>query len=490
VSTSSCSGDKFTIIIRVDANSEIGLGHLVRCIALAEMLSHEFTIRFCCFPILPALREDIVNRGFEYIEIDSEQTWVSTLSRSYCVVLDGYHFGTELESTVRKSGALLVEVDDVFNRKFSADLVINHTPGITAHLYDASPETIFALGEEYALLRPEFLELAHSAEKKTAGRGLFICFGGADPKNLTLQVLRSLPKLSEIERVCVVTGASYLYKSELEDFIASQGLNIEYHHSLNSREMAGALRSCHVAVVPASGILLEALSAGLTVISGAYIGNQLHLLEAYEKRGLILSTGDFNSKRLTQLIGNALNSKIAAPKNAFDGKSVERIKKLFHDLNRMRFVTTRLAASHDFDLTYKWASDPLVRRYSFSKGTITREEHEKWFLRKINDPDALYLIVSCGENIVGSIRFDFVDEDAVISYQLDSDFHGRGLGLAVLRAGLIELWHHAGFRKLKRIIGYVQKENIASIRIFEKFGFNQIGKGDSILFVKEIKKDS
>ena len=38
--------NKKTIVFRADGNSQIGLGHIMRCLALCEILSQDFFLKF------------------------------------------------------------------------------------------------------------------------------------------------------------------------------------------------------------------------------------------------------------------------------------------------------------------------------------------------------------------------------------------------------------------------------------------------------------
>jgi ribosomal protein S18 acetylase RimI-like enzyme len=142
-----------------------------------------------------------------------------------------------------------------------------------------------------------------------------------------------------------------------------------------------------------------------------------------------------------------------------------------------------LKASHnDLDITYKWASDPIVRKYSLSSHSIDFEEHKKWFYNKLNDKNCWYYIVLYQNKIIGSLRFDLNQEgSAIISYLLDRDFHGKGLGFTMLQAGIKKMRLEENFISFS---GTVLNENIASIKIFKKLGF-EIKNFDKEKFIFE-----
>jgi len=130
----------------------------------------------------------------------------------------------------------------------------------------------------------------------------------------------------------------------------------------------------------------------------------------------------------------------------------------------------REATKNDVDLTFQWASDANIRKYSFQQEAITQEMHHAWFNSKINDPDCLYLLLENDSEVIGSIRYDINKEnEALISYLIDFKHHGHGYGNAILSLS----WRVVTkkYPTLKQLVGFVVPENIASRKIFERQGY-------------------
>ena len=177
------------IFFRADGNTHIGLGHLVRCSALAYMLQSYFEISFYCKEIPESFEKELVNNSYEVIRIDNEAQFIEQLDHNQIVVLDGYNFNTAYQLEIKAKGNKLVCIDDLHDKEFVADLIINHAPGVKPEDYSAQPHTQFALGLDYALLRPAFLQQALKPRKIEKIETALICFGGSDPKNLTQSTL-------------------------------------------------------------------------------------------------------------------------------------------------------------------------------------------------------------------------------------------------------------------------------------------------------------
>jgi RimJ/RimL family protein N-acetyltransferase len=145
----------------------------------------------------------------------------------------------------------------------------------------------------------------------------------------------------------------------------------------------------------------------------------------------------------------------------------------------------RKATINDVDLTYKWATDSIVRKYAFSKEFITPEVHAKWFAEKIKDPNTLYYLLFLDNQAIGSIRFDRSEnEDAMISYLIDPEFHGKGFGRYILKHGIDLLLSNQW--AVKTISGYVLKQNLASVKLFYQLGFEKVSEDISQLKFQKI----
>jgi RimJ/RimL family protein N-acetyltransferase len=148
-----------------------------------------------------------------------------------------------------------------------------------------------------------------------------------------------------------------------------------------------------------------------------------------------------------------------------DGKFVDVV---IHTKNNP--LQLREATKNDVDLTFQWASDTNIRKYSFQQEAITQEIHHAWYNSKINDPDCLYLLLENDSEVIGSIRYDINKEnEALISYLIDFKHHGHGYGNAILSLSLSALVEK--FPTLKQLVGFVLPENIASRKIFERQGY-------------------
>lgn len=151
-------------------------------------------------------------------------------------------------------------------------------------------------------------------------------------------------------------------------------------------------------------------------------------------------------------------------------------------------LSLRKATSSDLGITFKWATSPDVRRYSYSTNEILFDDHLLWFNQKLSSLDCEYLIFMRGLQPIGSIRLDFNEEnkEAIISYLIDPDYHGKGFGKHILMLTEIFMSRQGKEGKLN-LVGYVMKENVRSSHLFKKLGYTEFREEDSnFKYVKEI----
>jgi RimJ/RimL family protein N-acetyltransferase len=133
-------------------------------------------------------------------------------------------------------------------------------------------------------------------------------------------------------------------------------------------------------------------------------------------------------------------------------------------------LVLRRAVFADVEATFGWASDAIVRKYALSQNKIDYESHKAWFASKISDQAVVYYVAEIENELIGSIRFDEVGNEIVISYLIDPKHHGKGLGKKILEEGIIQFEKEA---YAKPIVGIVKIENAASLKIFRDLHFTE-----------------
>ena len=297
---------KEIIYIRADGNEQIGLGHLVRCLALGQMLKEEFTIHFVCKHTPDSIIQEIKVAGFLFSKIKEEKEFLSFLKPLNMVVLDHYGLDSNFQIKIKEVGCKLICIDDLYDKEFYADLIINHAPGIKASDYQAQHYTKFALGTNYALLRPAFLEAAKTARVIDKIDTAFICFGGSDIYDLSLKSMKVVLKFTEIAEINVVLGSAYKHTAIFE--LAKSDSRIKLHKSLDEITLCELMKKCNLGIVPSSTILYELCCVKMPIISGYFVDNQKKVYSYFNDK-LFYGLGDFvkfNENKLIEIIKRIL----------------------------------------------------------------------------------------------------------------------------------------------------------------------------------------
>lgn len=329
------------MVFRADGHRQMGLGHLYRSSALAEMLLPEFTTVLAFRNCPEGLLTTFQNRfsgGFlnlaESTVADEPTFLLEQCQRQFpgfglppVIVLDGYHFRTEYQRTLKTGGVKLVCVDDIMAYRFVADVIVNHAGGITPADYDAPEETRFCLGLSYALLQSVFRTVPDREDGQQGEEG-FICLGGADPPNATLRVLKRFLEVRPDTLVNVVVGAAYAHGDSLADFVKAADAKVVVHRNLAAEEMAALMANSSCGVTSPSTISYEYLSAGGTLYLERIADNQDRILDYFLGSGLAFSFAkDFG------LVSPESEAESKAKRaGVFDGGIQRRYLRLFQDL--------------------------------------------------------------------------------------------------------------------------------------------------------------
>ena len=315
---------KRKIYFRADASATIGYGHFIRTLALADMLKDDFDCTF--FTTSPsAYQIEEINKVCRYIALTEEtkfEDFINLLNGDEIVVLDNYFFTTGYQKAIKAKGCKLVCVDDLHDRHFVSDAVLNPALLATSE-YDVEPYTKLCLGLEYALLRKPFIKQNKDIEK-VYGRWL-LAFGGSDFDNMTEKFLSFLQGDSKVKDVTVIVGDAYKYYDNLKNYSKAT-----IYKNLTAEEMSIKMRQAEYAVLPSSTISIEALASGCKVANGYFVDNQIETSMMYKREGYCVGLGDLRKVSSATFIDELLQFN---PSHCLDFSLIPlKYKQLFNSL--------------------------------------------------------------------------------------------------------------------------------------------------------------
>ncbi|NLL79418.1 MAG: UDP-2,4-diacetamido-2,4,6-trideoxy-beta-L-altropyranose hydrolase [Clostridiales bacterium] len=363
---------KQTIYIRADGNSQIGVGHQMRCLSIAdELVKRNQKVVFLTADesgtVLPK------SRGYECIvlysddqkpmeEIPKLRELLQKECRKAVLLLDSYALTQEYAEAL-KEAACLVYLDDYGKEYWPVDCVINYNiygPDMPYdRLYPGNRKTgdsetaagqekiLLLLGSTYAPLRKEFADTKHIPKKQVTD--VLITTGGADAYNVAGQLAERLAakvnhagnrtdhadnrEKSSI-RYHVVSGAFHTFREYLQE-LSGKYPNIIIHE--NVTQMAELMEQCDLAVSAAGSTLYELCAVQVPTVYFHFVENQELPARYFKEKTEMIGCGNFADEpeqvleRLYQAVrrieqDEQLRNRIAeSMKNVTDGKGAERI---------------------------------------------------------------------------------------------------------------------------------------------------------------------
>ena len=273
-------------VLRADASSSIGVGHVMRSLSLGEALIDEgFGVELVSYELAPSLHSLATSCGIEVVEpscaprSSGDAQFVLT-RKADIVVVDGYEFSREFFATLELSDTPFAVIDDnaETNAK-SPHAVINQNPHASAPMYahlQGNPKLL--LGLQYAMVRKEVREVA-AMHLPTREGEVFVAMGGADFLGLTAPIVEALVETGLQIRVAV--GHANTQRDQVQKLADQHG-----HVTLTEQhDYVSSLASAYVAVLAAGSSLWEACAVGTPSIGLVVADNQIASANAAVKLG-------------------------------------------------------------------------------------------------------------------------------------------------------------------------------------------------------------
>jgi UDP-2,4-diacetamido-2,4,6-trideoxy-beta-L-altropyranose hydrolase len=474
------------LVIRADSSTEIGTGHVMRCLALAQAWQDQggvaaFVSASCMPAIESRLKKETMDIFFISSEAGSSGDAADTVAiaeklHADWIVVDGYQFGANYQRDIKKSNKKLLCIDDYGHAtRYYADIVLNQNIYATRDLYTNSEQsTRFLLGAGFALIRKEVLTVPRENRSiKRKARKILVTLGGGDPENYTGKILRIL-HVARIKdcTIKVLVGFCNPHSDILADLVNSAGN--QYRLLKNVGDMGKLLHWADIVVTGCGSTTLETAYLGVPMISMAIAENQVLVCKYLERNeaAIVITPQDFTSlKTLPEVIGDLVNNpqkrKILSENSQrlIDGKGAGRVVSTMTEPD----FTLREASLGDCEMVFNWANDPLVREQSFSSSPIGWDDHKKWFFSRIGDNKTLFLIILDSEgNPVGQIRYDIEGPTATISISIAKEYRGKHYSTGAINHSAQMLFK---ITNVDEIRAYVKKDNMQSYHAFINAGF-------------------
>lgn len=478
------------LVIRVDAGSEIGGGHVMRGRAVAEALARRgWQAVFVARPEYAADVKTLCG-AFEVVPFDASanceaEAIISRIPEGCdALLVDHYGLGAEFEARCRHWARQVVVIEDFPNRDHACDILIDPTAGREPDAYARrNPEIAQCLtGPHYAPLRAQFTQarwkLDRAAQDDERPRRVLVALGATDPANVTDTALSALDALVGPLEIEVVLSSRAAHKDEVARRVGAMRHDTRFH--LDVEDMAALMKWADFAIGAGGSGAWERCCLGLPTIALQLADNQREVLEGLWHAGAATIPAALDADAIRDAAAALMDDSQArggmaqAGRKLCDGLGAERIAIALEEPVRAADgapVRLRPAEDRDVLILLAWQRDPETRRYARVARVPSESEHRRWFAEKLVDPNCIFQILEHKEQPAGFVRLDRIKERGGFEVSIGVAPEKRGIkiargGLALIRRLLPEC----------RLLAYVNPENEASLKLFAAAGYRPGGE--------------
>ena len=324
-------------VLRADASDLIGVGHVMRSLALGEaLLDAGFDVMLATVDLPAGMREEARKCGITVVDLQCEPFGsadaIATLALNGAVlVIDGYKFEREFFGILENRATNFAVIDDnVETKAFAPSVVINQNPHATPEMYaHLSGEPQLLLGLQYALLRREVREATKLSVVPVAGK-VFVAMGGSDFLNLTGPIVLALKDL-DIE-LCVAVGPTNSQRKQIEDVVQS----LPRARVILQADYITELATSSLAILAAGSSLWEAAALGVPSIGLIVADNQIGASVGAEHCGISISLDCRNGLHNESIVSNVEN--LLTMTSGALAKMVTATKSVVNEFGSMRVL--------------------------------------------------------------------------------------------------------------------------------------------------------
>jgi UDP-2,4-diacetamido-2,4,6-trideoxy-beta-L-altropyranose hydrolase/UDP-4-amino-4,6-dideoxy-N-acetyl-beta-L-altrosamine N-acetyltransferase len=501
------------VVFRVDASLQMGIGHVIRCLTLAQVLNENGAdVEFICRKHEGSLIDKIRSSGFvvhelkvfEETEVDNKLAhshWLGVTQQKDaddCVnilkagkidwlIVDHYALDEQWQKRLKPCYEKLMVIDDLADRKHQCDILLDQTFGRQQEDYlgRTSRDCKLLLGSKYALLRSEFSKWkSYSLERrrKPEFKQLFINMGGVDTDNVTEKVLDELKicNLPNDFHITVVMGGSAPYLESVK----SKAITLPYKTEVkvDIDNMAEIMANSDIAIGAAGSTTWERCCLGLPTIQIVIAKNQQFSAETLARQNIVKLVKEI--KEIAYLLESSsewMKDVGSSALEVCDGMGSYKvfnkmtnykiILKDFDEVNLCNYVNLN---ENDKIQVLNMRNHPEIKKWMYTQDRISEEDHFGFIKNLEIDIEKRYFLVKQKGNTIGSINFSKINFDNSVELGVFTNpfLQLKGSGRLLESAASQYAFAELGVRKIKL---EVFLGNERAIRFYNKCGFEFIG---------------
>ncbi|OFX33531.1 MAG: hypothetical protein A2X08_08455 [Bacteroidetes bacterium GWA2_32_17] len=462
------------ISIFTEWHKTTGRGHLTRCISLAESFIEKGFEPLIFIDCDENIETNIKSYIFNVKWLSHKSLFENKAKDSHIIIIDSYLAPIFYYKKVTELCDVPVFFDDDFRLNYPKGIIINGSIGIDSNLYlEKGYKNNVLAGTNYQVLQKEF-HLNNKKEISLTVNNVLITLGGADYSELINNVIKILQHLNKNIVLHVVISKN------IKKVI--QNNNIKYYSDIDANKMHSLMSLCDFAITGAGQTIYELLITGTPFLALLVTDNQKYNATGLKNFKLATVIENFNlnttftNEIKTLFSFNKRNELYYKYQTVIDSKGASRIISEIFKEGLNNWFNLRKASAKDMLKVLELNNNLEVRNNSFHQKEIILEEHKIWFKNAINNPNIYFLVVEIAGIFAGQVRYNIEQNECVVGISISPKFRGISLGEKILKESAQKFKQK--FSTINKITAYIKNENIASIKIFEKAGYNMLLEND------------
>jgi UDP-2,4-diacetamido-2,4,6-trideoxy-beta-L-altropyranose hydrolase/UDP-4-amino-4,6-dideoxy-N-acetyl-beta-L-altrosamine N-acetyltransferase len=435
-----------TILFRADSSSQIGTGHIMRDLVLAQEFEDAVVI-FVTQELEGNINQKIITAGYqvEILQSNELSEFICIVERyaADMVVIDHYDIDFTYEKSLKEeTGVTLFVLDDTYEKHY-CDILLNHNVYADKSRYATlvPPDCELRCAAQYTLIRDEFK--AYQSKRcffNNRDKRVLVAMGGADHSNKNIEILEVLQQFYSL-KVDVITTTANPNLTQLKQYVRGRE-KITLH--INTDAVAALMNVALFAIVTPSVTVNEVLYMKLPFIAIKSAQNQ-HFMYEYLLQNNCTVLEHFDAVKLHHLI-----------------------KKLMHSLEVTLVAFTKLSLQ-DKEMVLAWRNHVDIRKWMLHQQEISLQEHLDYIDSLHQKKDRAYFLVRQHDHAIGVVDLTDIDlksKRAEVGLYAKPGLKGVG---SILMKSII---NYAFIRlHLKILVAQVFKENYRAIKLYEECGF-------------------
>lgn len=339
-----------TAVIRVDASENIGGGHVMRCLSLADALIDEgFACSFATseesiktVPVLKTCRLTEISGDADTEPAVLMEHWPDGVD---LLVVDHYARGIEFERACGEWAGCMLAIDDIPERRHHTQALLDQTVGRCPGEYDAvvAPGTRVLAGSSFALLRRQFFEHRERTlcrrSTSSAVPQLLVSMGGSDPADVSGRVLAGLDMLEGPLAVDLIIGRVWPARERLLEQAMASRHQVEVHEDVT--QMAPLMSRADLAIGACGSMSWERCAMGLPSLAISTAENQRDIGRELAERDAARVLGwhtDVDPQAVARAVTEMLQSPSGlarmsrAAREICDGEGARRVAQVLREM--------------------------------------------------------------------------------------------------------------------------------------------------------------